>query len=111
MLEDEIRAKFEPLRLVLTERQRRLWAASEAEAIGRGGISIVSRATGLSRTTIRAGRDELREIADRGEVEFPDRIRRPGAGRPPLEERDPDLALALDILIEPLTRQKAGSFE
>jgi len=109
MTEDEIQSKFEPLRLVLSERQRRLWAASEAEAIGRGGISMVSRATGLSRTTIRAGRVELREIADRGEVEFPDRIRRPGAGRRLLEEDDPELPIVLDILIEPLTRGEPES--
>jgi len=72
-------------------------------------MSMVSRATGLSRTTIRKGCSELREIEERGTVEFPDRIRRPGAGRRPLEEVDQDLGLALDILIEPLTRGEPES--
>jgi hypothetical protein len=109
MTEEEIRAKFESLRLVLNERQRRLWAASEAKAIGHGGISIVARATGLSRTTIRSGRNELEEIVEQGGVEFPDRVRRPGAGRRPLEEEDPELLIALDILVEPLARGEPNS--
>jgi hypothetical protein len=109
MTEEEIRAKFESLRLVLNERQRRLWAASEAKAIGHGGISIVARATGLSRTTIRSGRNELEGIEEQGGVEFPDRVRRPGAGRRPLEEEDPELLIALDILVEPLARGEPNS--
>lgn len=64
MTEDEIRAKYEALRLILNERQRRAWAAAEADAIGWGGISLVARATGMSRTTVRAGRvDRDRELA------------------------------------------------
>jgi hypothetical protein len=48
------------VRPVMDERVTRLWAGAEADALGDGGIAIVTRATGLSRTTIRAGRDELR---------------------------------------------------
>ena len=55
-----IRAKFQSLKPVMNERLTRLWAGVEAEAIGEGGIAIVEAATGMSRTTIRAGRDELR---------------------------------------------------
>ena len=58
--EQTIRAKFVALRPVMDERVTRLWAGAEADALGDGGIAIVERATGLSRTTIRAGRDELR---------------------------------------------------
>jgi hypothetical protein len=58
-----IRAKFLSLQPVMDERLKRLWAGAEAEAIGDGGIAIVEEATGLSRTTIRAGRDELRASA------------------------------------------------
>ena len=62
MLDDEttVRGKFVALRPVMDERLTRLWAGAEADALGEGGIAIVERATGLSRTTIRAGRDELR---------------------------------------------------
>jgi hypothetical protein len=47
-----IKAKYEPLKYVLNEKSRRLWSAGEAKALGWGGVSVVSRATGLSRTTI-----------------------------------------------------------
>jgi len=57
--------KFEALSPVMDERLRKLWAGCEAEAIGSGGIALVERATGMSRTTIRAGRDELREGVSR----------------------------------------------
>jgi DNA-binding phage protein len=54
-----IAEKFASLEPVLDERARRLWAAAEARAIGRGGISRVAEATGLSRITIRMGLREL----------------------------------------------------
>jgi hypothetical protein len=68
--------KYAVVSSVLDERGRRLWAAAEARAIGYGGDSVVSSATGLARQTIRTGR---REIASG--VESPGRIRRLGAGR------------------------------
>ena len=55
--------KFLALAGVLDERSRRLWAAVEAEAIGWGGVSLVARATGLSRTTISVGIGELRKAS------------------------------------------------
>ena len=61
-----VRQKFELLRPIMTERLRRQWAASEAMALPRGGISLVAEATGLSRTTLRAGLRELREGATGG---------------------------------------------
>lgn len=54
-----VQAKYTSLQAVLDERARRLWAAAEARAIGRGGITQVAEATGLSRVTIRAGLSEL----------------------------------------------------
>ena len=59
-IEDVVRRKYEALSPMMDERMRRCWAGIEAELLGEGGIAIVERATGMSRTTIRAGRDELR---------------------------------------------------
>src|SRR6266852_1985651 len=98
--EDEIQRKYEALSPILDERARRLWAGVEAEH-SEGGIAAVERATGLSRTTIRAGRDELRAGLDPEEVV---NVRRPGAGRPPLDERNPWMVAALEALVDPVTR-------
>ncbi|MGZ3301544.1 MAG: ISAzo13 family transposase, partial [Isosphaeraceae bacterium] len=54
-----VRQKFDLLRPIMTERMRRQWAASEALALPRGGMTLVAQATGLSRTTIWAGVREL----------------------------------------------------
>ena len=99
--ESEIRMKFEALSPAMSERMRRLWAGSEAEAYGDGGLAAVARATGMSRTTIRTGRDELRE----GLAAEPDvRTRRPGAGRPRIEDANPGLLEELESLVDPVTR-------
>jgi len=83
----------------LDERARRLFAASEARQLGHGGVSLVSRACGLSRVTITKG---LRELA---EAPLPaGRVRRAGGGRPPIEVADPELPERLDGLVEPLSR-------
>lgn len=82
---------------------RRQWAAAEARDLGWGGVSAVAQATGLSRTTITAGLAELKLPAKRRTVEAA-RVRRPGAGRRPLAQTDPDLVTALETLIEPTTR-------
>ena len=92
-------AKFVVMAPVLDERGRRLWAAAESAALGYGGDSVVSAATGLSRTTIHAGRLELATgVAPAG------RLRRPGAGRPGIERTQPGVTEALDRLVAPLTR-------
>jgi hypothetical protein len=83
----------------LDERARRLFAASEARRLGRGGISAVSRACGLSRVTITKGLHEL------DEAPLPaGRVRRAGGGRPMLELGDPELPDRLEALVDPLTR-------
>jgi len=94
-----IRTKFLSLEPDLNERSRRTWAAVEAASLGRGGISAVAAATGMSRTTIRAGLRQLREPPLEG-----GRIRRPGGGRKRLTEKHPDLLSRLEALIEPATR-------
>jgi len=83
----------------LDERARRLFAASEARQLGHGGVSLVSRACGLSRVTITKGLEELEQPPLP-----PGRVRRPGGGRPALVTRDPDLPSRLEGLVEPLTR-------
>lgn len=94
-----ILAKFLDLDPLLDERTRRIWAATEARALGCGGIERVHKATGISRVTIAKG---LREL-DAG-VEASDRQRAPGAGRKRAEDRDPGLAGALERLVDPATR-------
>ena len=92
-----LRTKFKALSPALNERSRRLWAATEATALGHGGIAVVERATGVSRSTIQRG---LREI-ERGERLAPDRTRRPGGGRKAKIEQEPKLLSDLDALVEP----------
>jgi len=100
-----ITAKFAILSPLLDERARRLWAAAEARAIGRGGISQVAEATGLSRATIRAGVQELARPVAAPEPQTPvERVRRPGGGRKPLGVHDPHLLRALETLVDPVTR-------
>ncbi len=100
-----IAAKFIILEPLLDERARRLWAAVEARALGRGGISCVAEATGLSRVTIRAGLQELVLPGPApGPLAAPERLRRPGGGRKPLGMRDPHLVHALETLVDPVTR-------
>ena len=92
-------AKWATMGAVLDERGRRLWAAAESVALGYGGDSVVSAATGLARATIRSGRAELA-----AGVTASHRIRRAGAGRPSIDVTQPGIAEALDRLVEPLLR-------
>jgi hypothetical protein len=101
----QLREKYERLGPVLNERQRRLWAATEALALGRAGISRVAEATGLSRPTVRAGIRELHhQEREPDQALEPQRVRRPGGGRPPLTATDPTLLRDLERLIDPVTR-------
>lgn len=100
---ERIRRAYESLRPEMDERMRRQWAAAEARSLGFGGVTTVSCATGLSRTTIAAGLGEL-DLPVLQRLREAARIRRPGGGRRPLTQSDPDLPVALDSLIEPSTR-------
>lgn len=91
--------KYSAISDLLDERARRRWAAAESRALGYGGDALVSAATGIARATIREGRRELE-----AGVEIDGRVRRPGAGRPKLQQVQPGLREALEGLVEPLTR-------
>ena len=95
----ELRAKFRALWPHLDERMRRLTAASEAKALGYGGVSLVSRACSLSRKAIRKGIQEI----ETG-VKLEGRIRRPGGGRKPITHSDPQLVARLEAMIDAETR-------
>ncbi len=92
-----LQAKYTSLAPVLTERSRRLWAATEARALGHGGIALVERATGISRSTIARG---IREL-ESGDTLSSDRTRRPGGGRKRATDKDATLAAHLEVLVEP----------
>ena len=92
-----LRAKHAALAPVFTERSRRLWAASEARALGHGGIDVVERATGIARATIQRG---LREL-ETGTSVPPGRTRRLGGGRKSATVLDATLLRDLDALVEP----------
>jgi Rhodopirellula transposase DDE domain len=108
-----IKSKFESLRPVLDERLCRLWAAAEASAIGWGGVSRVSAATGLARQTIATGMRELQLLGARpsgSAFDFDpetgpmlrrarDRVRRPGGGSKPTEVKNPAIIPALERLL------------
>jgi hypothetical protein len=98
-VEAALARRFAAISPHLNERQRRLWVASEARSMGRGGIVRVSRATGISRPTIYKGLEEL----DQPPLEE-GRVRAPGAGRKPLSVTDPGLGAALDQLLDPDSR-------
>ena len=100
-----IRQKHELLRPLMTERMRRQWAACEAMSFPRGGVTLVAQATGLSRTTLWAGKRELQQQAGLAPQDIqPERIRRPGGGRPAIEDGDPTLRHDLTTLLEATTR-------
>ena len=109
---ERVAAKYRALAARLDEATLRLWAAAEARSLGRGGVSMVARAAGLSRTTIYAGMAEI-EAASRtpdrrkpagAPVAPAKRVRAPGGGRKRLVERDPTLLADLDALVEPTSR-------
>jgi Rhodopirellula transposase DDE domain len=95
----ELKEKMTALLPYLNERQRRLFLAVEARALGHGGVVRVARATGVSRPTIQQG---LRELT--GAVAPPERVRRVGGGRRSLAERNPALLTDLEALVDPDTR-------
>jgi transposase len=97
---DLIKQRFASLEPFLDERLRRLYAAAEAKALGRGGVSAVARATGVSRGAIASGLRELGEPAVTGVT----RIRRPGGRRKRTVDQDASLVHDLQQLVEPDSR-------
>ena len=96
--EDGIRQRWESIGSKLDEREQRLWAASEVQAAEYGALAVVARITGLARSTINRGEDDL----DEGPL--PDgRVRRKGGGDKPKHEKDPTLIADLKRIVEPVT--------
>ena len=93
-----IRERFTAVERDLNERSRRLLAAVEAKTAGHGGITAVSHATGVARSTISRG---LKDLADPGSLSGD--VRRPGGGGPTLIAKDPALLESLRRLVEPAT--------
>ena len=104
MARQRIADKFQSLVALMDERMRRQWAAAEARAYGWGGVDAVSCATGLSPHTIRKGGRELELRSACPDAPFPGRLRAPGAGRKCCTEADRELAVALERLVDPVTR-------
>ena len=107
-----VEAKFRALASRLDEATLRLWAAAEARSLGRGGVSVVSKAVGLSRTTVYAGLAEIeaaskarhRRPASATEAVPRNRVRAAGGGRKRLIDLDSSLLADLDALVEPTSR-------
>lgn len=95
----EIEQRYNAIEPFLNERTRRLFAANEALVVGWGGITLLSRITGLTRNTIMLGCDELQGKR----VVAPERLRTPGGGRKSVIEKDPKLLEDLDRLLDPAT--------
>jgi transposase len=96
----EVRERFRVLEPVLDEKSRRMLVAAESKTWGIGGISAISRGTGVSRQVIRQGLRELEEAP----THPGGRIRRPGGGRKSATQKDPTLKADLEELVEPATR-------
>ena len=102
---EDIGLRFRSLSAFLDERMRRLVAAAESAAFGYGGVSVVARATGVSRRAITEGLKELsRPKVSQGPPAVQFRIRRKGAGRKRAVDKDPGLRKDLDRLLDPVTR-------
>jgi hypothetical protein len=114
-----IKSKFEILRPLMNEKLCRLWAATEVQSLGHGGLTLVSKATGLSSACIRAGVRELKLLSNASTAHHssstkdqPYAIRRPGGGRKLIEEKDPDIESILEKLLsdetagDPMSEQK-----
>jgi len=97
-----IRQKYQTLQHRLTERTRRLWAATEAHSLGHGGIALVHQAIGMDIKTIRRGLKEMNTPLSHSMSLYQSRMR--GGGRKKLTEHYPDLPDALDTLIDPVMR-------
>jgi hypothetical protein len=98
--EEQLTEFFSTVLPLLDERQRRAVVGAGAKMLGRGGVSFVSRATAMSRNTVRIGAEEIAA----GETAPSARVRRSGAGRPRLIDKDPNLLLELDDLVSPDAR-------
>jgi transposase len=100
----QIQSRYRSLEPLMDERMRRQWAATEAQEYGWGGLSAVSVAIGMSRNTIRKGMEELAARKKRPRAKIDSGIRKKGGGRKRLTESYPELAEALERLVDPMSR-------
>lgn len=98
--ERAVRKRYKEMAPVLDEQSRRRFAALEAQALGRGGVSLMSKITGLARRTIYRGLSDIRNKHSAG----PGRIRKIGAGRKKKVSEDATILDDLKSLVEPMTR-------
>ena len=96
---DPLAVRLSLIRPHLDERAWRLLLGAEAKVLGRGGVKLVAAAAAVHPDTVAHG---VREVD--GIEPIPGRVRRPGAGRPPMTVNDPDLVAALDALVDPVSR-------
>jgi hypothetical protein len=101
---ERVMEKFLALAPMMDERMRRQWAATEAMALGWGGVSTVAAATGMARNTITVGIRDLERRRTHPDEPVGTRVRSLGGGRKKLTEIDPGLRAALDALVDPMTR-------
>ena len=100
-----IKTKYQVLAGRLNEATLRIWLATEARALGYGGVSTVAQAAGMSRTTIYAGLNELRAPVSAGVFPgHPPAVRAKGGGRKRLTDKDATLLQDLEALVDPVTR-------
>jgi hypothetical protein len=99
--DERLKQKFSILFAYLDERQRRIAAAVEARSLGRGGITRVAKAAGMSRPSVHKGLGELKQRKPGVPL---GRVRKPGGGRKPVRRSDPAIVEELDRLVDPDTR-------
>ena len=101
--EEEIRARYNNLEWALDEKLRRLFAANEAKVYGHGGITLVQKATGVARNSIKQGLKELASKKEKLDPATSPRIRKAGGGRKASVKNDKKLQITLEDLVEPTT--------
>src|SRR5665647_1074617 len=94
-----VKMKYAAIRPFLNERGRRLWAATESSSYGRGGISLICQATGLSTATVHKGIKEFNDSS----VQI-DQVRKKGAGRKKAKDKQEGLLKAIDELVDPTAK-------
>ena len=97
-----LREKYQAIKHSLNEKSRRLWCATEALAIGKRGVEIVSEITKVSRPTIYAGLRELKKKPSRKKSH--QRIRKKGGGAKSVLSKTPRILKAIEMLVESSTK-------
>ena len=110
-IEKEIRSRYKNIEWALNEKLRRLFAANEAKVLGHGGITVVQKATGVARNSIKQGLKELSNREEETASSATTRIRKVGGGRKQSVRKDKKLKIALENLVEPRRLSGNRNFE